>query len=44
MWNLRNKWEKGKKRQTKKHILNYREQTVTRGVVGGGMGEIGDGD
>ena len=27
MWNLRNKTNKETKRQTKKHSLNYREQT-----------------
>lgn len=45
MWRLRNKTNEQKKieRQTKKQILDYREQTNSyqRGD-GAGMGEIGD--
>lgn len=46
MWNLRNKQEKGKlknKKQKKPNqetdSRNYREQTVTQGEVGWGMGK-----
>ena len=41
---------KGREREgeSKKQTLNYREQAlslmITRGEVGGGMSEIGDGD
>lgn len=45
MWNLRNKAKgKEKKRQTKAQTCKYREQKVTRGEMGRGMGERGEGD
>ena len=31
-------------KETKIYILNYRELMVTRGEVGGVVGEIGEGD
>ena len=45
MWNLRNKTNEEKNRQTKKQSLNYREQIdgYQKGD-GGGMGEIGKED
>ena len=39
--------EEKRERQTKKQILDYREQNkmmITRGEVGGGMGEISNED
>ena len=42
-----NKWQRDKKRQkqTKYQTLNMKNKLmVTRGELGGGMGEIGDGD
>lgn len=51
VWNLSNKTneprgekrEREREKQIKKQTLNYSEQTVTRGVGVGAMGEIGDG-
>ena len=42
MWNLKNKTNKQKKRQTQKQTLNYREQIddYQWEVGGGGMDEI----
>jgi len=45
MQNLRNKTNKGKKKQTKKRPLNTENKLVAaRGEVGEGMGEIHKGD
>ena len=46
IWNLRNKRNKqsGKKRETKKETLNYREHTGCFQRGGRGWDEIGDGD
>ena len=49
MWNLRKKTneqrKKERERQTKKHTLNYSQQTDGyQNGSGWGMGKIGDGD
>ena len=47
MWNLRNKTKGQRKRETNQanRLLTIdSKQMVTRGEVGGGLGETGDGD
>lgn len=46
MWNLRNKTNKGKKRETSQETNSTIENklVVARKEVGDGMGEISDGD
>ena len=44
MWNLRNKTNEQRKKETKRSTLNYREQMITRVEVGGEMGEIDEED
>ena len=44
MWNLRNKANKQREKKAQE-TLTYRDQTdITRGSMGEGLGEIGDGD